>query len=385
VEYLGHLISGEGVRTDPRKTEAMQNWPTPTFVKALGGLLGLIGYYRKFIKNYGVIAAPLTALLKKDSFHWSSNVELAFNALKQSVSNPPVLALPDFLKPFVIECDASAYGLGAVLMQDNRPFAYHSEALKGRCLHLSTYEKELLALVKVVKKWRPYLVGNPFFIRTDQYSLKYILEQRIGTPTQQKWITKLLGYSFMVEYKKERENRAADALSRVQPSADSLAQDASLYLISFPCPMWLDLSKASYNSDVVYQDLLSKLADPKNLPPAGYSLQNGLILYKNKIYISPTSFLIPLILQKMHDNPIGGHSGYLKTLYRVKYDFYWQGMKYAIKDHIRCCEVCQRTKSDTSKPASLLQPFPIPDKPWLDISIDFIEGLPKSHGQDVIL
>ena len=141
----------------------MQNWPTPTSVKALRGFLGLTGYYRKFIKNYGVIAAPLIALLKKDSIHWSSDAELAFNALKQAVSNPLVLALPDFLKPFVIECDAFGYGLGVVLMQDNRPLAYYNEALKGRCLHLSTYEKELLALVKAVKKWRPYLVGNPFF------------------------------------------------------------------------------------------------------------------------------------------------------------------------------------------------------------------------------
>ena len=92
---------------------------------------------------------------------------MAFNALKHVVSNPPVLALLDFLKPFVIECVAFGYGLGAVLMQDNKPLAFHSVALKGRCLHLSTYEKELLALVKVVKKWRHYLVGNPFFIRTD--------------------------------------------------------------------------------------------------------------------------------------------------------------------------------------------------------------------------
>ena len=95
-----------------------------------------------------------------------------------------------------------------------RPLAFHSEALKGRCLHLSTYEKEFLAVVKAVKKWRPYLVGKPFVIKTNHQSLKFLLEQRVGTPTQQKWITKLLGYSFVVEYKKGRDNEAADALSR---------------------------------------------------------------------------------------------------------------------------------------------------------------------------
>ena len=124
----------------------------PNSVKALRGFLSLTGYYRKFIKDYGVIAAPLTALFKKDSIHWSPKAELAFNALKYSASNPPVLALPNFLKPFVVECDASGYGLGAILMHDNKPLAFHSEALKGRSLHLSTYEKEFLALVKVVKK-----------------------------------------------------------------------------------------------------------------------------------------------------------------------------------------------------------------------------------------
>ena len=159
----------------------------------------------------------------------------------------------------MIECDASSYGLGAILMHDNRPLAFHSEALKGRCLHLSTYENELLELVEVIKKCKHYLVGNSFFIKTNQHSLKYILEQRIGTPTQQKWITKLLDYSFVVEQKKGRENRAANALSGVQPSDASLDQHASLYLISFPCPLWLDLLKDNYNYDVVYQNLLSKL------------------------------------------------------------------------------------------------------------------------------
>ena len=99
-------------------------------------------------------------------------------------------------------------------MQEGRPLAFHSESLKGRCLHLSTYEKEFLAVVKAVKKWRPYLVGKPFVIKTNHQSLKFLLEQRVGTLTQQKWITKLLGYSFVVEYKKGKNNKAANALSQ---------------------------------------------------------------------------------------------------------------------------------------------------------------------------
>ena len=131
----------------------MLEWPEPKNMKAaLLGFLGLTGYYRKFIRNYGLIAAPLTSLLRKNSFSWTAEASKAFDALKLAVSHPPVLKLPDFSKPFVIECDACATGVGAVLMQDQRPLASLSQALKGINLILSTYEKELLALVLAVKK-----------------------------------------------------------------------------------------------------------------------------------------------------------------------------------------------------------------------------------------
>jgi hypothetical protein len=154
----------------------MDNWLTPHNIKSLRGFLGLTGYYRKFIQDYCSLAAPLTALLRKNAFSWTPAATEAFLHLKAAVTRPPVLCLPDFTQEFLIECDASGLGLGVALMQDNHPIAFFSQALKGPALLLSTYDKELLSLVSAVQKWRPYLLGRPFKVRTDQQALKYLLE-----------------------------------------------------------------------------------------------------------------------------------------------------------------------------------------------------------------
>ena len=134
---------------------------------------------------------------------------------------PPVLSLPDFSKMFVVECDASEIGLGAVLMQEGGPLAYLSQALKGKNLFLSTFEKELLALVLAIQKWRHYMLGHIFKVRTGQQALKHLLEQKIGTLFQQKWITKLLAFDFSVEYRSGKVNNAANALSRLPDQGNS--------------------------------------------------------------------------------------------------------------------------------------------------------------------
>ena len=134
VEYSGHIVSSEGVKTNSRTVLTMQQWPT-TSVKALRGFFGLTGYNRKFIRNYGLIVAPLTFLLKKDSFRWTAKEDSAFHHLNVAVMHPHVLALLDFSKTFVIKCDASGVGIGVVLMQGQRPIVFHNQALKGRSLH----------------------------------------------------------------------------------------------------------------------------------------------------------------------------------------------------------------------------------------------------------
>jgi hypothetical protein len=158
VQYLGHVISPKGVGVDPEKVEVIKKWPKPKTLKAMRRFLGLTGYYRRFIQDYGKIAAPLNRMLKKNNFTWTVAAEGAFENLKQVMIRAPVLALPDFSKEFVVECDASGVGIGAVLQQE-RPIAFLSQALQGNQLLLSTYEKEILALVMAVQKWRPYLLG----------------------------------------------------------------------------------------------------------------------------------------------------------------------------------------------------------------------------------
>ncbi len=280
VEYLGHIVSEHGVKADPGKIQAMLDWPFPTTVKSLRGFLGLTGYYRKFIRAYGSIAAPLTEMLRKNAFKWTVGAEKAFQQLKEAVTQAPVLALPNFSQPFVIECDASGVGVGAVLMQEQRPVAFLSKALKGRALHMSTYEKELFALVTAIQKWRPYLLGQTFVVKTDQQSLKFLLEQKVGTPFQQKWVTKLLGYSFTVEYKKGSDNRVADALSR----REGWEEDSSIFLLSIPAAAWVEDIKLEYQQDDRLKTILEKW-NSNSLDLTKYSMHNGLLLYKGRILL----------------------------------------------------------------------------------------------------
>ena len=147
-------------------------------ISKLRGFLGLTGYYRRFVKNYTHKIAPLTNLLKKNSFQWNSEAEKCFETLKCMMSSTLVLAMPDFTKPFVVECDASGFRLGAVLMQEGHPIAFEIRNLNKRESLKSTYDKEMLAIIHALKKWRQYLLGRKILIRTNHNILQYLLRQK---------------------------------------------------------------------------------------------------------------------------------------------------------------------------------------------------------------
>lgn len=306
LEYLGHLISGDGVSADPNKIKDMLKWPIPKDVKGLRGFLGLTGYYRKFVKNYGSIAWPLTQQLKKDSFQWDQAAQLAFDTLKQAMTSIPVLAVPDFEETFVLETDASGHGIGAVLMQKGRPIAYMSQTLSARAQKKSVYKRELMAIVLAIQKWRHYLLGRHFKVHTDQKSLRFFTEQRLMGEEQQKWVTKLLGFDFEIKYKPGKENNAADALSR---------QIQCMMLTTVHCPTWDGLDE-EVQQDPKLKGIIQNLLGGETIH-MGYQLKKGRLYYHDRIVLPRNSSRILSILNEFHDSALGGHSGYFRTYKRA--------------------------------------------------------------------
>ncbi|BBH02927.1 transposable element gene [Prunus dulcis] len=416
IEYLGHIVSRQGVSADPSKLNAVADWPVPTSVKSLRGFLGLTGYYRKFIPHYGRESFPLTQLTKKDGFLWTPEATAAFHKLKELMLSPRVLALPDFTKPFIIESDASGSGIGAVLQQEGRPIAFTSKTLGPRNQALSTYEREMMAIVHAIKKWHHYLQGRHFIIKTDHHSLKYFLNHKAHTPFQQKWVTKLLGYDYEIHYRQGSDNKAADALSRFPISHSSSTDQVQVFAmdslpigtnvsgqyienlaITYPYHSWMD-DLRRYNEGDPW--ILSKkqevltiagLTQSPHAPSLSttnhllkFHIDNGLLKYNSRIVLSPDSIWKTKVFAAHHSVPTAGHAGFLKTYQRLSRSFYWPGMKHDVQKMVAECHTCQQHKYETVTPAGLLQPLPIPDKVWTDISMDFIVGLPPCQGKSVI-
>ncbi|GJZ33472.1 putative reverse transcriptase domain-containing protein [Tanacetum coccineum] len=215
VQFLGHVIDSNGVHVDPAKIEAIKNWAAPTTPTEVRQFLGLAGYYRRFIKEFSLISKPLTKLTQKNKpYVWGDDEEEAFQTLKLKLCSAPILSLPEGSEDFVVYCDASLKGFGAVLMQREKVIAYASRQLRKNEENYTTHDLELGAVVFALRLWRHYLYGTKCTVYTDHKSLQYILDQKELNMRQRRWIELLSDYDCVIRYHPGKANVVADALSR---------------------------------------------------------------------------------------------------------------------------------------------------------------------------
>ena len=223
LEFVGHRISREGIKPDPKKIDKINNWPTPTSKTGARGFLGMVGYYRRFIKDFSKIGKPIFDVIGKESFHWGEKQQQAMDILKKAIIEEAVLKYPNFTKPFILYTDASGGGLGAVLSQldENeieRPIAFASKTIHGAQIRYSASELEFMAMHwAVTKQYKQYLLGKPFTLITDHQALKGLMKSDEGGRRITKWRQNLSVYEpyMEIKYTKAEKNQHADALSRM--------------------------------------------------------------------------------------------------------------------------------------------------------------------------
>lgn len=322
------------------------DWPTPRTIKQLRGFLGLIGYYRCFEKGYAQLAAPLTDLLKKNHFVWNDDAQIAFKALKRHMTYTPVLVLPNFTLQFVVETDASNTGVSAVLSQEGHPLAFFSKKLTPKLSLASTYVRELYAITQAVMKWRHYLLGRKFLIKTDHRSLHELVHQVIQTPEQHFYLAKLMGFQYEIVFRSGASNIVADALSRREED-DTVPSEGLFFAIFLAQHTIMEALRLANTQDE--QCIKLHEAHSKGPLPDGYSIRDGLLLFQDRLFVPNDADLRLSILEYYHSSPIGGHGDVTKTLQALGEIFYWAEMKIEDQSFVKECLVYQQTKYSTSR------------------------------------
>jgi len=316
-------------------------------------------------------------LLHNQKFTWSISTQEAFTELKLQISQVPTLYLPDFSLPFVVETDASAVVVGAVLSQKGHPLSFFRKKMCPRLQASSVYVREMYAITKAVQKWRQSLLGQHFKIITDQKSLNTLQSQTIQTPEQKRWISKLQGYDFQTLYRPGKKNVVADALSRQDTYPPSM-----LLALSSPIPLLFEELQQFYS--IIEGTTLVDACTKDTQRPSLFSVHHDLLFFCHQVFLPDTNNFRNCILQELHESPTTGHSGIKPTLARIAAAFYWLGWTRDVKNYIQQCTTCQRNKYLPTKPHGLLQPPSLPNQVWEDLSMDFITHLPASVGHSVI-
>ena len=433
VEFLGYILSKNGVSMCPERVRAISEWTAPTNSTELRSFLGFANFYRGFIDNYSKITTPLTALFKTNTaWRWTSTEQNAFDALKAAFVGATVVAHYNPDAQVILETDASDFAISGVASQEGpdglRPIGFYSRKLRDAELNYDTHDKELLAIMECVKAWRHWLQGRaPFVIYTDHENLKYFQTTKVLNRRQVRWSHSLADFNFTLLHRPGTLNGKADALSRKSQDAlgmgDKRKQNQCLLppklfstiAATHPAGPYKDFEariRAALPADDFYNDARLWLQDPESYPkPHLYRISrdkpvaededlnidvdatpqvgklrissNGLLYHGDSLYVPKTLHL--QVLTSRHDSPLAGHFAVRKTLELITRDYWWPQIATDVAEYIKSCEVCQRSKSARRKPRGLLHPLPTPSERWENVTMDFITGLPLSDTYDAIM
>lgn len=381
ITYLGYVVDKHGLHVDPRKVEAILNVPIPRNAKDVRSFVGMASWYRRFVPNFATIIAPLCELTKKNTkFLFTAQCEEAFNSIKQHLVSAPILTCPDFRRPFTLQTDASAFGIGAVLTQEfedgEKVIAFLSRSLTRQERAYTTTERECLAVIWAMEKLRPYLDGLRFTVITDHHSLLWL--DRLKNPTGRlaRWAVRMQGFDFEIIHRKGKDHVVPDFLSRSVPTVDAVEVEDRV----------LDSDSVR---DRWYKKMVGLVTERPDRYPA-WRVEDGKLLkyVRSKIPelrdgATDWKVVVPkdnrkALLLNCHDNVTSGHLGINKTYWKLQERYYWPKMLADVASYVRNCTVCAQHKVEQKPPAGHMGDRPKIGRPWEVISLDFIGPFPRS-------
>lgn len=434
-KFLGLIVGREGIRMDPAKIETVKNWSTPTCLTDVQAFTGFGNFYRRFIRDFSKLTAPLNRLTQKDvPFVWDETCEKAFLKLKEAFTSAPILRPFDWTKDVILETDASDYVSAGVLSQTDdegilHPVAFFSKKHTSTECNYEIYDKELMAIIRCFEEWRPELEGAPSPIKviTDHKNLEYFTTTKLLNRRQARWSEFLSRFNFKISYRPGKQGVKPDALTRrsedlPKEGDEHLAHQSQIVLkkenwqlpplrvkrarirhplqqgqpvseeptLSIELPE--DISRLldeGYQTDEDLQSILQALEEGAPRHPkitlAECKIVQERLLYRDRIYVPNHDPLKTALLKACHEHPIAGHPGRARTYDLLCRDYYWPGMLSYVERWVKNCHTCRRSNPARDARQGVLRPLPIPERAWQHISMDFITHLPPSDGYNAIL
>src|ERR1700722_4664918 len=375
------IISEGNVSMDPVKVQGIVDWPTPNCKKDVQHFLGFCNFYRRFIRNYSAVAHPLNHLTGNVPFTWTDEQQKAFEKLKTLISSAPVLAIPTPDDPMRLKTDASAYAVGAVLLQKQdgqwHPVAFLSKSLTETQQNYEIYNHKLLAIMTALEEFRRYLLNakQSFEIWTDHANLQYFRKPQKLNRRQARWLTELQDYHFTLHHIPGKQNSKADILSR-RPGFDRGENDNDDIILLDPLffrQLYIQQTNGfndAFDIPITHsfiprirqahanQDKATRLALAREEP--GWDNQDDILTFRNCIYVPIDRRLREDIIRENHDSTLAGPPGRYKTAERILRDYWWPSLQRDVAKYVEGCETCQRTKPHRTPPAAPLHPFDPP-------------------------